>query len=1068
MTHGSFIIRKFNRFKLRRGAVIAAETAVFVSGAVALAVLAVFWMDRVFILNNAARMVLLSLAVAAVSGWLVIKGNAARKLLSDFRMAEGIGAAIGPVRDYLASAVSFIKHGVKGDVSSALVDAHIERTARILAEHERVKVFPFSVSRTAFLLFSCAVCAAVLSAPAVLNDKARFMRVVLPFRNLPAETYFDIRPGDAVLPRVSAVVITARDKTGFQRTPGLEVRSGTGPWLPARWNAGADALSYSVPRLNEPVYYRLAWQDLKSRIYSLVPRDYPAFSVISARIQPPAYTARPPLELAGGYASDVLSGSKIEFEGTCKEPLSSAVLAMDEGQGKITRTAMRKNISGKYSASIMAERDADYWFELVSQDGWLDPEPVKNRIGVLADEPPFAAILSPSYETQAGPGEVVPVVYEVSDDIGVAAVDLVYETALDGKMIAGLSGFRRVKSFPVPGPVRKLGDTAFDLSGFPDGAEVKISIRAQDRNKGVSQSEPSVIIVRDYAAKHAETELGLFKLENMMRQLADEYKAESGRLAASSSAVDANSLRLMNGQWKEMASAFEELENSAREDALLNEGVKEELSSIKKRQEFLRKTLAPQFEKEAASGDKNAPQSGRELADELSRMADSMKSQRKFQVYKDLENNAFDMADQQNSIENVLKDLLKSGGAGATDEEWKQLEKTLGAIQKRLDELNDLISSMPDPRKMKGQDERKMHYVPVNSAQDLAGKLMEAIKNRDMKKAAELARQLSEQLDKMRKVFDEAAQDFAGSEMTSESQEISEKLQARLEDLVDRQSKALSDSQDISEAQAARRPQVQRAMLGDLASRQENLYNRAAPYAVYISTLTHYAMGRLAQEIRAVRIDNSINLHSAIMPSLFAVKVATPAFARDIEGMRSEEAAIGEELRKLIRPPVPSSDEEKRKMENGGSAQQTIRSDTDSLEANFKKEAGASISLPAALNKKLAAAAQEMKGAEGQLASYNAEEAAQAQARALKYLEDGRDEMSQSMSESRKKRQGYKSGRKKQSANGKDVSGRAKLPSAEDYMPPAEIREQAMQSMRENYPEQRSAVIKNYLKKLSE
>lgn len=185
--------------------------------------------------------------------------------------------------------------------------------------------------------------------------------------------------------------------------------------------------------------------------------------------------------------------------------------------------------------------------------------------------------------------------------------------------------------------------------------------------------------------------------------------------------------------------------------------------------------------------------------------------------------------------------------------------------------------------------------------------------------------------------------------------------------------------------------------------------------------------------------------------------------------IRSEQDAIGAELEKLARPPVPPTEQEQGTLGENAARQRGIREETDALGSAARRAAQDNgLELPPGFEKKLGAAAGEMRGAEGNLSAHDADSASDAQARALKLLEDSRDQMEQSRQSMSKKRGGYQSSARRQSGGQGRETGRAKLPSSEDYLPPAAIRERAMQSMREAYPAERSAVIKEYLRKLAQ
>ncbi len=1073
MSENSAILLAMRRYKLARARALGALLCVRMAGTAALSFGLLFWADRWFVLGPVARTALLALALFAAAGVIARAVYTAFTKLSDEHIARSVAARIPELDNYLLPAVSFARRGVPVVASVELAAGHMRATAGMLEKNAGVAVFPARITRGAAVLLFCGLIAAGAAFPAAFKDPGRTLRVLLPFKTVPAETYFMIAPGDAVVPRGGSVIITINDKTASGKKPLIEFRAPNGPWLSRPLRQADGGFSVLVERVSDTLQYRVLWRDLTSRTYTITPRDYPALADVGMLVTPPAYAGQAAFSASPQTGVQALAGSLISVYGKAGEPLASAelmrVVSAGDAARQLAPIKMRAERGSRYTASFAAEGDMELWFRLISEDGWTDPSPLKYTLRVIKDNPPAAAILSPSYETEASPGDAVAVVFEAADDIGLESLALKYDATLNDKPLPALSGTRQIRRFPPPGPVREIGDSAVSLAGYPDGARITLILLASDGARNVSASAPAVITVRDYSARHTRTETSMINTESLLEELAHEYEVVSGRLSASSEAFAAGAGQDLNNRWNRLSEEFERLLAAADDDTFVNEGVRQELRTLDKKQDYLRRNAAQDFNRSAQRGEAQAPQSAAAISKELKRMAARVAEQRKFQFYKDFETAAYDMADSQDSLENILKDFLKSDGKNATDEEWKQLEKNLSAIQRQLDELNSLIESMPDPRTIDGNDERRVHQVPLNQARDAAAKLMEALKSRDFKKAAQLAKALSEQLARMRKVFEEAAGDVMDSGADAQAQAEMDKFQARLDDLAERQSRALAASQGVAEAQAGRRAEVQRRMLEELAACQSALYARAVPYAAYIPPQAIGGMNSIAGAIRARQIDSALGTYSVVKAELYRLSIATPAVAAEADAIRAEQDAIGAELAKLSRPPVPPTAAETQTLGKTGGQQSALQTETDGLAGDVGQAGAQDVPVPPGLQMKLGAASAEMSDAVNRLAALDSEAAAESQARALKLLEEGRDELSQSRQQMSSRNKGYQSsGRGKSGSKGRETSGRAKLPSSEDYLPPAAIREKAMQSMRENYPQNRGGVIKEYLRKLSQ
>ncbi|MDD4004675.1 MAG: hypothetical protein PHW69_05660, partial [Elusimicrobiaceae bacterium] len=311
--------------------------------------------------------------------------------------------------------------------------------------------------------------------------------------------------------------------------------------------------------------------------------------------------------------------------------------------------------------------------------------------------------------------------------------------------------------------------------------------------------------------------------------------------------------------------------------------------------------------------------------------------------------------------------------------------------------------------------------------------------------------------------------DYADSGEDARARAELDKMQARLDSLAERQSGALSVTQGVAEAQAGRRAQVQRDMVSVLSDRQLRLALRAESCGGYIGPEIPAAMRALAGEIRALKIGAALTIFGGVKNGLYAVSVTTPAVAEELLSIRAEQDAVGAELEKLSDPPVPPSDSEKQQLGLDGAQQRAILSETEELARSarrFAEEDG--LPIPPELAGRLDAASAEMRAAGERLAAFDST-AAGSQARALKLLEDGRDRLERTRREMSSRSAGYQSsGRKREGAQGRESAGRARLPSSEDYLPPAAIREKAMQSMREDYPRARGELIREYLRRLAQ
>ena len=151
------------------------------------------------------------------------------------------------------------------------------------------------------------------------------------------------------------------------------------------------------------------------------------------------------------------------------------------------------------------------------------------------------------------------------------------------------------------------------------------------------------------------------------------------------------------------------------------------------------------------------------------------------------------------------------------------------------------------------------------------------------------------------------------------------------------------------------------------------------------------------------------------------------------------------------------------------------RGKTESLRRTMEGIRDRAPGMPGGPGRSLDQAAQRMSGAEGALGEGDAPGALGQGSQALEQLQQGLEQLDQAMSNQQKIMQGLgRNGgfrpqaiRRRGGRTGEDLSP-VELPDAEDYRPPAELREEVLRSMEEKMPKSRERRIRDYFKRITE
>jgi hypothetical protein len=246
------------------------------------------------------------------------------------------------------------------------------------------------------------------------------------------------------------------------------------------------------------------------------------------------------------------------------------------------------------------------------------------------------------------------------------------------------------------------------------------------------------------------------------------------------------------------------------------------------------------------------------------------------------------------------------------------------------------------------------------------------------------------------------------------------------------------------------------------------------------------SMRLVADELRMKKIQRSVPLLEQMVMELqttdnfLSVASTTVAGVSDMRDVRERENKILEKLKKPDLPESPMTDTEREAFSAMKSNQSALGKETQTLRKELQALSRKSASLDMSISEPLSKAASEMDNAAKQLGEGKSKEAQGSEERALAHLGQageslsGAQEMMGSMPG--KGRPGGSGGGggpraivRPGGGGGRGLqTGKVRLPSAQDYKPPKEFREELLESLKEKYPKAYEEIIHKYYKRLTD
>jgi hypothetical protein len=956
-------------------------------------------------------------------------------------------------RPVFASAWALRAGPAAAGTSEELRAEHAARADRLADELPDQALFAWKPSPAARRLAGAA--AAVLAANAAWGDRASWTRALAPWRDAAFEGWVEVTPGDASLDWGAAAVVGARPNAAGEaagvRAGALtfETRGSDAVWRPLPWTrVDARGAEWKLAALTAPLDYRVRWRDLTGRALRLTPAAPPRWTRAQAIVRDSRGEKR--FTLGEDPAVRARRGDWVAIEAEPDAPLASAALRLSAAAAPVALRLEGSVWKGGFAAS----EDASMTFDLLSADGRRDPSPPAYALTVAADQPPVAELLSPQVPLVASPEDSIPVTWAARDDGAVTRAALV------------VSAGGRERSIPlaVPSPPRAeaLGDYSWALTGFAPGAKVEFWIEAWDDASPpqTGRSERGSVEIVDAAADHAAALAARDAADAAVERAAAEAEAARDAARKGDLASSSEKERALRPDWSAAAKALAEWAKRSAVDPRGDTSTAEEAQRAN--EEFSRagQEGLPAAEKALAAAD--APTAAREqsaLADQARGVQKSMREGAKAQ---DMADHADKMAqagkaaDDMASAAAALAARGKDGTVSAA--ELEKLQQSLSEVEKALDELRKAVKSMPEisPEQAAGATAE----LPLNDARESAGELQRALQSGDVAAAAKAAKRLAQQLKKMSQTLDEAGRRAAEAH-GQKSSEAAGRVARAWQEAVDAQTRAAEAARKVSDARQADRLRRQRDLLSQVSADFDRLVSSRAASGAPANPGADAGLAETSRRLKAADATGA-----AAMMRDTASRLGPDPFGTQLRGLAAKLDAGP--------PPAPADAAAAR---GAAESQSSSLEHAHALRGEVDKATRESGYLSGRLGGRVDSAISEEDAGRQALEGGDSGEGLKHAEAALSILQEGSGDADAAAGSAGAMMPGAGPGKApgpggvvmRGAPHGTSGSAlqHVRLPSADEYRPPRELREELERSLQEPHPASDDAAIKEYFKRLS-
>ncbi|MGE0790213.1 MAG: DUF4175 family protein [Sandaracinaceae bacterium] len=471
------------------------------------------------------------------------------------------------------------------------------------------------------------------------------------------------------------------------------------------------------------------------------------FTDVDARLIFPTYLARDAETVRGASVLEVPRGTSVELRAVSRLDATEAAVRVGE------RTVqMERSPTGEHVGRFVAREDTPLLLRARLSDGSWVRDAHARAVHVIPDEAPQVSLLEPTSDITARELAQIDVRWMVTDDIGVASLDLVIDRQ-------GETERRRVGSYPEgERPTEAFGNATLDLAllGLARGDSITFYVEARDgdvvsgpnvaRSASITVTRQSEASLRDQQLEDLRGLLdsALFALADRLERDVPEAESEA---SARFDALRPGGRALVDGL-EAQSSRIRSQEGGREADAALLRSMASRLRRLLREEAELHRGRVGSL---AARTRVDGRLQGELEEDTLT--LDDLLSRARI-------DDAAAIARELEALRREIRSLLSELARTDSDEARARLLEAIGRAQERMRELSRRLAEMGTsvPQEFTNQGE-----MASQESQDTLEALREAVQRGDLDRAQQLADELQHQIDRLASALGQSGEDFAES-----------------------------------------------------------------------------------------------------------------------------------------------------------------------------------------------------------------------------------------------------------------------------------------------------------------
>lgn len=848
---------------------------------------------------------------------------------------------------------------------------------------------------------------------------------------------------------------------------------------------------YTINSVESVLLYKIKFRGVTSKQYVIEPIISPQISRLDIKVFPPEYVKRQSYSINSFSETKYLYGSNVQFKGETNKAVSEIYMYLYGEKVKLNLNLDQRTFSG----SFITKQNTELWFEIIDTEGRRNEEIIKYKIETIEDLPPQIQILSPATDIIVEPNSIIPIIFSVKDDFGVTKVELIYEV---DKKISKMR--KQVKSY-VQNITEDVDEYQFDLGklklNFGDVVKYRMIVYDNDSLRGYKYdiTDEFKIEIFSYEKRHNFIQQQVEKFtDKAVKLLADEIKFYDTLLSLTTSYVVETDKLVYQSQnkiseYKDLELLLDEIISQMSVDPYTSVDTLMEFNGLRESIRSLHTKLGPARSESLKQNDTLSAQNVQEqIIDVLERASiltkDIIRRQNLENLNRLAKQNIASVKDLIETLQDATKDL--------SEEDKLKINNLLLQIEDRLRKIHDKLimarKELPD----EFVNQREIQNLNFVTPMEILNNILEVVKKGDIKTAIKLAEELLKQLDLLANRISTAAGEYLDKEMSGLSVRMN-RVVTKLDKIIMAQQEIYQDTKKIDGVRILEVEKFQEKQLAVLEQKCKDVITSIESIASHLDTvsnffnkevyrlnlgLTHSKIQSLHNEIKNKRLlqslkyieeslsiwEQNVRISSAVQQNFNILFSSTVLIMHGL----NEIAKILQTEPKIVYP--PKVDAERVKLRN---TQINLYSEMENFITDLKSLGKKSFIVNSEDIATAVSARTEMKNSAEALDKSLIPEALQHQNLALNQLFKLRNNFSSKQEQLQQITQqlgqpvaGGVQVRPQPGGKIGVLTAPVELPSANEYRPPKEIREEIIKSLSEKYPEELRYAIEQYYKEV--